>query len=166
MVDEKNPNWGGKRVGSGRKALDRKQVNFRVTNAEAVVLRGILKQMRNPNPKNMIDWGALADIANEQSGVFTNNVIPNLKNKKESTVKNKIKPIVPIDPVEKELQAYAKQLSEKLHRSVTFRFGPTMSVVVIDVAGKDCSVTISGLEIFQAKQKIKYAIDKVLLFET
>lgn len=166
MMDDKNPNWGGKRVGSGRKALDRKQVNFRVTNAEAVVLRGILKQMRNPDPKNLIDWGALADIPNDQSGVFTNKAVPNLKNKKENAVKNNIKTIVQIDPVEKELQAYAKQLSEKLHRSVTFRFGPTMSVVIIDVAGKDCSVTISGLEIFQAKQKIKYAIDKVLLFET
>jgi len=161
MLDEKNPNWGGKRIGSGRKALDRKQVNFRVTNEEATLLRGILKQIRNP--KKLIDWGALTEIPNGQIGVFKNKAVPN---KKESAVKNKIKPIVQVDPVAKELQAYAKQLSEELHRSVTFTFGPTMSVVLIDVAGKDCSITISGLETFQVKQKIKHAIDKVLLFET
>ena len=164
MLDEKNPNWGGKRIGSGRKALDRKQVNFRVTNEEATLLRGILKQIRNP--KNLIDWGALVEIPNAQIVVFKNKAVPKQKNKKESAVKNKIKPIVQVDPVAKELQAYAKQLSEELHRSVTFTFGPTMSVVLIDVAGKDCSITISGLETFQAKQKIKHAIDKVLLFET
>lgn len=61
--NEKNSNWGGKRTGSGRKTLGRKQVNFRCTNDEADILRRILNQMRDH--ANEVDYLALLD-AEEQ----------------------------------------------------------------------------------------------------
>ena len=89
MADNKNPNWGGARVGSGRKSLGRKQVNFRCTDAEADILKGILKQMRDT--VNQVDWLALSGVAErkvktieKEITVFIDNATTGDINKSES----------------------------------------------------------------------------------